>query len=93
MECRLALGRTKLRNAQQLASGVLQAPVGTVTVAHCTMVGYKTLHAWDMALAEGALRQYNDLTVKLLSTPGGCNVPNLGEGTDDLAHHFHGVAR
>ncbi len=35
LECRLALGPTTFRNVKQVASGVLQAPVGSATVAFC----------------------------------------------------------
>ncbi len=66
LECRLALGGTALRNVEQLASGVLQAPIGTVSVAFCTMVGYSTLLAWNEGLAKSALAEYNQLASELL---------------------------
>ncbi len=66
LECRLALGRTALRNVEQLATGVLQAPIGTVSVAFCTMVGYSTLLAWNEDLAKSALAEYNKLASELL---------------------------
>ncbi len=66
LECRLALGGTALRNVEQLATGVLQAPIGTASVVFCTMVGYSTLLAWNEELAKSALDEYNSLALELL---------------------------
>ncbi len=70
LECRLALGYTALRNTKQLATGVLQAPIGTVSVAFCSMVGYSALLAWNEELAKGALTEYNKLALALLMETG-----------------------
>lgn len=66
----MAVGRTNLRNATQVSSGVLQAPIHQATVVFCTMVGYATLLAWDKDLATQALAIYNDTATRLLKTSG-----------------------
>ncbi len=87
LECRLALGRTTLRNTEQLAAGVLQAPIGSASVVFCTMVGYSTLLAWDKELAQDALAQYTKLANALLSTPGGAKTAISGRKAIQAQSH------
>ncbi|KAL6750703.1 nucleotide cyclase [Haematococcus lacustris] len=59
LEQRTAFLQGPLRASQQLQAGVLDAPLGDVSIAFANMVGVGTLMAWDKTLASTALDLYH----------------------------------
>ncbi|KAJ9514245.1 hypothetical protein QJQ45_012245 [Haematococcus lacustris] len=59
LEQRTAFLQGPLRASQQLQAGVLDAPLGDVSIAFANMVGVGTLMAWNKTLASNALDLYH----------------------------------
>lgn len=55
---RAALSPPLLRGTEQLQAGVLEAPLGDVTIVFSSVVGAATLLAWNHALASQALETF-----------------------------------
>ncbi len=66
---RLAVLDPELRSVTQLQLGVLQAPLGQVSIAFVNVVGASTLLAWDAEVAGRALQLFHRRATELLMRP------------------------
>ncbi len=66
MHPRLAVLDPELRSVTQLQLGVLQAPVGYVSIAFVNVVGASTLLAWDAEVAGRALQLFHTRAMELM---------------------------
>ncbi|KAG1669631.1 hypothetical protein FOA52_010791 [Chlamydomonas sp. UWO 241] len=76
-----------LRGLSTMETGVMDAPVGTVTIAFANMVGLATLQAWDRDRSEVALDAYAALSKQLLHNAGGYLVDLTSSGLCLAAFH------
>ncbi|KAL6747219.1 hypothetical protein V8C86DRAFT_3148514 [Haematococcus lacustris] len=66
LEHRAAFLQGPLRASEQLQAGVLDAPLGDVSITFANLVGVGTLMAWDKTLASAALDLYHVHAVNAL---------------------------
>ncbi|KAJ9532985.1 hypothetical protein QJQ45_018084 [Haematococcus lacustris] len=66
LEHRAAFLQGPLRASEQLQAGVLDAPLGDVSITFANLVGVGTLMAWDKTLASAALDLYHTHAISTL---------------------------
>ncbi|KAG1678409.1 hypothetical protein FOA52_015176 [Chlamydomonas sp. UWO 241] len=69
-----------MRGLSEMETGVMDAPIGTVTIAFANMVGLATLQAWDKDQADVALLTYSAVSKQLLHDVGGYLVELTSSG-------------
>ncbi len=72
---RLSVLEPTLRTATQLQLGVLQAPVGRISIAFANVVGAAALLAWDAEVARRALELFHHKAAQLMISPAGVSPP------------------
>ncbi|KAG1660713.1 hypothetical protein FOA52_014333 [Chlamydomonas sp. UWO 241] len=69
-----------LRGLSGMETSVMDAPIGTVTIAFANMVGLSTLQAWNREQADVALEAYAAVSKQLLHDAGGYLVEQTSSG-------------
>ncbi|KAG1678413.1 hypothetical protein FOA52_015180 [Chlamydomonas sp. UWO 241] len=69
-----------MRGLSEIETGVMDAPIGTVTIAFANMVGLTTLQTWDKDQADVALGTFSAVSKQLLHDVGGYLVELTSSG-------------